>query len=60
MEPALVTNTPNNLVQGAPEARCTQCGEKLATHSTVGALPAPRTEVQICNGCSVYDLPHTD
>jgi hypothetical protein len=56
MEPALETKRPNSPVQDAPDARCTQCGEKLATQ----ALPARRTEVQICIDCSVYDLPHTD
>ena len=33
-----------------------ECGEKLPTQ----ALPARRTEVNICSDCGVYDLPHTD
>lgn len=37
-----------------------QCGEKLVTHPSSEALPAPRTDVQICSDCSVHDLPHTD
>jgi len=42
------------------ERRCPQCGENLATQSHRGAPPAARTRVELCNDCSVHDLPHTD
>lgn len=42
------------------ERRCSQCGENLATHLRLVAPPAARTQVELCNDCSVHDLPHTD
>jgi hypothetical protein len=60
MQPALVTTKPKPPVQHAPDGRCMQCGEKLPTHPSSEVPPPARTDLEICNDCSVHDLPHTD
>ena len=60
MEPALETKQ-SNVTYQVLERRCTQCGEKLATHhDSARVLPNARTRLELCSDCGVHDLPHTD